>query len=182
MSDIEVTGKFHPLKYKPGEVVNGQTIIAFAGRTKNGQRRWTVRCPCGNEHAKYEPSIHRQPKCIKCNAIRHGHSVNRKQTGAFSSWKAMLTRCTNAASSGWRLYGARGIKVCERWLTFECFLADMGDRPNGMTLDRVDPDGGYGPENCRWATASEQARNTRRAKARRARLAAAADGGEVERG
>lgn len=91
----------------------------------------------------------------------HGHTV-----GGFSptyySWASMLTRCTNPNSSGWKNYGARGITVCDRWRSFDNFLADMGDRPVGLTLDRKDNDGNYEPANCRWATPVEQARNKRK--------------------
>lgn len=73
----------------------------------------------------------------------------------------MIQRCTNSNNSGYRNYGGRGIQVCERWLKFDNFYADMGDRPSGMSLDRKDVDGNYEPSNCRWRTLREQARNTR---------------------
>ncbi len=76
----------------------------------------------------------------------------------------MKTRCLNPNSSKWSYYGGRGITVCERWLKFENFLADMGVKPAGLTLDRIDPDGSYGPENCRWTTWHEQRMNQRRMK------------------
>lgn len=73
----------------------------------------------------------------------------------------MLTRCYNQNSISWKYYGPRGITICGRWHVFENFLADMGERPAGKTLDRINNDGNYEPANCRWTTPSEQRRNQR---------------------
>ena len=74
----------------------------------------------------------------------------------------MIQRCTNSSNPAWGYYGGRGIKVCDRWRDFANFLADMGSRPDGRTLDRMDNDGGYEPSNCRWATWAQQNTNKRK--------------------
>lgn len=91
-------------------------------------------------------------------AYIHGHT-----TGGFSrtyhSWASMLQRCTNTERAEYRRYGGRGITVCKRWYLFQNFLTDMGERPEGTSLDRKNNDGNYTPRNCRWATRSEQQQN-----------------------
>jgi hypothetical protein len=89
-------------------------------------------------------------------SIRHGHCSGGKLTNIYSRWQGMLGRCECPSRKDYEHYGAKGIAVCERWHTFENFLADMGEAPEGMSLDRIDGTKGYSPDNCRWATLKEQ--------------------------
>jgi hypothetical protein len=84
-----------------------------------------------------------------------------KPGGTLASWKAMIQRCTDPNYSAFRYYGGRGIKVCARWMRYPPFAEDMGHRPDGATLDRIDTTKGYEPGNCRWATWTEQQNNKR---------------------
>ena len=88
--------------------------------------------------------------------------MNKKQHYLYSTWIGMKVRCYNPKRTNYQYYGARGIKVCQRWLDdFWNFVEDMGDRPEGHTLDRIETDGNYEPSNCKWSTHSEQASNKR---------------------
>lgn len=106
----------------------------------------------------------RPPACQGGNALRHGHARKGGESPTWISWQSMLSRCRYLDRDKEAKYARRGIDVCERWLSFENFLDDMGVRPAGTTLDRANNDHGYAPENCRWATPTEQARNRRNAR------------------
>lgn len=97
--------------------------------------------------------------------IKHGHCKRGvPRTATYKAWCDMKSRCLNPNRQDFHYYGGRDIKVCDRWLSFENFLADMGERPDGLTLERLNNNGNYEPSNCRWATWSEQNQNKRQRK------------------
>ena len=150
------------------------TVIELIGRSGR-QRLWMCRCDCGTTGPSTTYQLtHADPHACECGKPRrpssasntgrldHGHSRNRRGSPEYRVWQSMIQRCTNPARANYGRYGGRGISVCDRWRRFVNFLADMGPRPDGTTLDRVDSDGNYEPGNCRWATLAQQATNTRR--------------------
>jgi len=115
------------------------------------------------QHARMTLSELLRRKQRRRRRCKHGHTRNGKNSPTYESWSAMRLRCQNPNHVGWKRYGGRGIKVCSRWQSFVNFLADMGKRPRGKTIHRLDNDKHYEPGNCVWATAEEQAAAKRKA-------------------
>lgn len=129
---------------------------------------WRCLCDCGGTAVAYAYDL-RAGKVKSCGclsreglAAKHGYArQGNKRNRVYSVWASMIQRCTNPSSRGYHYYGGRGITVCKRWLKFENFLADMGEPPAGMTLERIKNEKGYSASNCRWASVEAQARNKR---------------------
>lgn len=135
-------------------------VIERNGRTPAGVVRWLCRCDCGNDTTASTQSL-RDGKTKSCGCLRRKHGMF--GTREWQRWQSMHLRCNNGSP----YYGGRGISVCERWSGpqgFENFYADMGPRPPGGSIDRIDVNGNYEPGNCRWVSMKTQARNRRNTK------------------
>lgn len=126
---------------------------------------WACECDCGNQKAIRGDHL-RSGRTLSCGCVstrlrkRRMTKHGRYKSPEYVSWSSMIQRCNNPASSSYHRYGGRGITVCERWITFDNFLKDMGKRPSPKhSLDRIQNNLGYFPGNCRWATHLEQCRN-----------------------
>jgi hypothetical protein len=139
-------------------------VLRYHGSSGQGAM-WVCRCECGTERPTYASALLHGKSlscgCVRPGAERHGH--NRRFGGGrsptYKAWANMLRRCKDPNHPSFRNYGGKGIGVCAEWLKFENFLRDMGERPEGKTLDRKDGSKGYNKSNCRWQTMLEQGNN-----------------------
>jgi len=130
-----------------------------------------VQCDCGTIKRCDERFL-RNGEAVSCGCFnrellqsartKHGYGSRSDRSSTYHSWDSMIQRCTNPNNQAFSYYGARGITVCERWKSFVNFLADMGEKPPGLTLERKDNAKGYEMDNCKWASRADQMRNTRR--------------------
>jgi len=134
---------------------------------------WLCKCECGGKTItttqRLKSGHTRSCGCLareisrknRLNETKHGHTSNAKPTRTYITWQSMKRRCLNSSHKDYKHYGEKGITITPRWHDFSKFLADMGERPEGKTIDRIDNSKGYTKTNCRWATSIEQIRNSR---------------------
>jgi hypothetical protein len=156
------------VEFQSGTRFTRLTVIQRGDNTKHKKATWHCRCDCGNMLTVIGVHLtNGNTQSCGCLQREKASAAGDKQklhgmkgTRTYVTWRDMKVRCHNPNSDGYARYGARGITVCDEWReSFVAFLSDMGERPDGMTLDRIDGSKGYSKANCRWATNKEQASN-----------------------
>lgn len=165
--------KFNPVGQKFGRLSITAELPRKLNRRGTPLRRWECKCDCGKTMRVMQSQISGKRPVQSCGCVRsekiakisrvHGFAGRIGRPPEYHVWQAMRRRCRNKNCEDYQYYGARGIDVCDRWNSFALFYADMGSRPSsGHSIDRIDVNKGYLPDNCRWATALEQRHNQRR--------------------
>lgn len=144
-----------------GQKFGKLTVTSYAGTDRHRKRIWSCACSCGNESiVSTTQLILGKTQSCGCYLVEAHTKHGDHKSLEYYAWGSMRKRCESPGAKFYEKYGGRGIKVCNRWQSYENFLGDMGRKPTkNHSLDRIDNDGDYTPENCRWATKSQQTRN-----------------------